>query len=214
MRHASIIGGAGKVSIPLEETKDALRVFKHFIDNDLLTFTAAMDVQKAWWNVSATIATRNPGSPFRRADVWMAYMQELKKKFMARSRCVRCPPCRVLVASHRIRSRHVGYFHLSEPQSLGCVFFCWDLCAQSTYTLVTTKFTGAETFVRSDGTIEKGAMLTYLQNTDPSLTALPSQWEIFALGYAIKDWRERVNPAAGAGAFHAVTSECCGQFPI
>lgn len=66
----------------MEETKDALRVFRHFIDNDLLSFTAAMDATKVWWNVSATIATRNPGAPYRRADVWTAHMQQLKKKFM------------------------------------------------------------------------------------------------------------------------------------
>lgn len=77
---------------------------------------------------------------------------------------------------------------------------------QTMYSVVTTKFTGAEAFIRTDGTVDKEAMLVYLQNADATLTALPGQWEIFALGYAIRDWRERVNPAAGAGTSLALTT--------
>ena len=70
--------------VPLAELKDALRVFKVFTDNDWMSFTNAMELTKAYWNLSATIASRSPSAPYRRADFWKARMAQERLTLMVR----------------------------------------------------------------------------------------------------------------------------------
>ena len=72
-------------SIPDVEMKDALRCHTYFLANDLYTFKEAMDVEKAWWNLSATVATRNPNAPYRSPGLWKDRLNGLKASLPVRA---------------------------------------------------------------------------------------------------------------------------------
>jgi hypothetical protein len=75
----------GSPSAPSEnELKDALRVANYFISGDLLSFADAMEISKAYWNLSATIASRNLSAPYRTADFWRARLAQCKAALLVR----------------------------------------------------------------------------------------------------------------------------------
>lgn len=96
--------------VPVSELKDALRVLKVFVENDWMSFSSAMEVSKAYWNLSATIASRSPAAPFRRGDFWKARLAEERTKFLVGT--VLCAPC---VTMSRCRPPQ------PEPSTAACV---------------------------------------------------------------------------------------------
>jgi hypothetical protein len=55
--------------------KDALRVHAHFLSKDWYDFSSGVDKAKSKWSFSATVATRNPLSPYRHPDQWDLKLQ-------------------------------------------------------------------------------------------------------------------------------------------